>query len=178
MNREAHGKAFLEFVSRNTEKLKRALAKNVTYDRDLLEDIFGETVIKIYDSITVKGKRIHDFESFFYISSRNNYNDARRKAGRMKAAYAAASSEGDEWSLPCMLEVKEDLAGRFTTEESELFLDYMWAKLSEPGRLCYRDYAQRHGLSGRMVERTVSGIKKHLREKYNGIYQQAEEEGQ
>lgn len=70
---EEKANEFLEYVSQNMELLKNNLKKNITYNEDIFDDSFNETILKIYESILKNGTNIKDYKHYFYISSKWNY---------------------------------------------------------------------------------------------------------
>lgn len=66
---EQHGRDFLDFVAKNEKRLKKNLRKNITYDEDLFEDAYQNTILKVYDKI-MSGTYIDDFENYFFIASK------------------------------------------------------------------------------------------------------------
>ena len=82
MSNEEHGKEFLEYVARNEKRLKKNLRKNITYNPDLFDDVYQETILKVHSAI-MNGTRIDDFEQYFFIASKfcyiNEQNKERKK---------------------------------------------------------------------------------------------------
>ena len=70
---ELKGQQFLNYVGQNIKRLKKNLKKNITYDDGLFDDVFQESIIKIYDSIVKNNKDVGDYEKYFFISSKFNY---------------------------------------------------------------------------------------------------------
>lgn len=70
---EIHAKEFLDFIANNQELIRKNLRKNITYNEDLFEDVISESIIKVYDYIIRKKKKIDDFEQFFFIVSKRLY---------------------------------------------------------------------------------------------------------
>ena len=46
---ELKGQQFLNYVGQNIKRLKKNLKKNITYDDGLFDDVFQESIIKIYE---------------------------------------------------------------------------------------------------------------------------------
>lgn len=84
MDNEKHGREFLNFVASNMERLKKNLRKNITFDDDIFDDVFQNTIIKVYNAIE-KGLVIKDYEQYFFIASKFEYiNTDNKKKGRLK----------------------------------------------------------------------------------------------
>lgn len=82
MSNEEHGQEFLKFVAENEQRLKNNLRKNITYDEDIFDDVFQETILRVHSAI-MNGTRIDDFEQYFFIASKfcyiNEQNKERKK---------------------------------------------------------------------------------------------------
>jgi len=68
-------------VAKNEKRLKRNLRKNITYDPYIFDDVFQDSIIKVYDSI-MNGTVIEDFEKYFFIASKFSYFNADNKNKR------------------------------------------------------------------------------------------------
>lgn len=73
---------FLQFIADNDKQLRQAVKKNITYDEELFEDVFSDTVIKCYDKI-IEGHEIEDFKNYFFIACKFNYINAQAKKRKM-----------------------------------------------------------------------------------------------
>lgn len=82
MSNEEHGQEFLQYVAKNEARLKRNLKKNITYNPDLFNDVFQDSIIKVYNAI-MNGTVVDDFEQYFFIASKfcyiNEQNKERKK---------------------------------------------------------------------------------------------------
>lgn len=78
MTNDEHGQEFLQFVAKNEARLKKNLRKNITYNPDLFDDVFQDSIVKVYNAIE-KGARIKDFEQYFFIASKFCYINADNK---------------------------------------------------------------------------------------------------
>lgn len=81
MSNEQHAQEFLEYVAKNEKRLKRNLRKNITYDPYIFDDVFQDSILKVYDSI-MNGTVIEDFEKYFFIASKFSYFNADNKNKR------------------------------------------------------------------------------------------------
>ena len=78
MSNEKHAKEFLEYVAKNEKRLKKNLRKNITYNEEIFDDVYQDTILKVYDSI-MNGTVIEDFEKYFFIASKFSYFNADNK---------------------------------------------------------------------------------------------------
>lgn len=81
MSNEQHAQEFLEYVAKNEKRLKKNLRKNITYNPYIFDDVFQDTILKVYDSI-MNGTVIDDFEKYFFIASKFSYFNADNKNKR------------------------------------------------------------------------------------------------
>ena len=81
MSSDEHAQEFLEYVAKNEKRLKKNLRKNITYNEELFDDVFQDSIIKVYDSI-MNGTIIEDFEKYFFIASKFTYFNADNKNKR------------------------------------------------------------------------------------------------
>lgn len=78
MSNEQHAREFLEYVAKNEKRLKKNLRKNITYNPEFFDDVFQDTILKVYDSI-MRGTVISDFEKYFFIASKFQYINVDNK---------------------------------------------------------------------------------------------------
>lgn len=70
---EQKAQDFLNYIAKNEHVLKTALAKNITYDKDIFDDVFNDTIIKVYNSILKNGTDVTDYKNYFFISLKWQY---------------------------------------------------------------------------------------------------------
>lgn len=81
MSNEEHASEFLKYVAKNEKRLKKNLKKNITFNPLIFDDVFQDTILKVYDSI-MNGTIIEDFEKYFFIASKFSYFNADNKNKR------------------------------------------------------------------------------------------------
>lgn len=182
---EKHGRDFLEFVANNMERLKKNLRKNITYDEDIFDDVFQNTIIKVYNAIE-KGLVIKDFEQYFFIASKFEYinqDNARKKrlknddrdilsdisSGIIQDIFY---SDDDEWKERELKNDKinelfkflsERLNEVFTPVETDIFLIYYRLK-SEKAGISYKKMASITEKSVGEITQIIQKIKKFIRQ--------------
>lgn len=87
INTMTEGERFLNYVAANTKRLKNNLRKNITYDPNIFEDVFNETILNVYDYLKRTNRVIKDFEQFFFICSKNKYIQEDNKERARKEAF-------------------------------------------------------------------------------------------
>jgi len=72
-NNEIKAREFLDYVVEHEKELKYSLAKNITFNKDIFEDVFSETILKVYNSILKNGTDVSDFKNYFFTSLKWTY---------------------------------------------------------------------------------------------------------
>lgn len=173
---EERGRKFLQFVGENESRLRANLAKNVTFDRDLFEDVFSYTIIRVYDSILSKKVEVKDFEQYFFMASRNNYIKQQERRRKRSMRHTGINGLGDfpeEKEPPSAIslhQMREATEQRFGKRWSDIFFDYMALKSSR--RINYKEYAGSLGIPTYHLSRTCINIKRFLNQIYYGLDKQ------
>ena len=76
---------FYDYLSHNDQKIRREIRKNITYDPELFDDVYNDTVIKVADAITDRHKQIEDIRYYFFISCKQNYINAQNRLRKSRA---------------------------------------------------------------------------------------------
>ena len=182
MSNEEHGQEFLQFVAANEERLKKNLRKNITYNPDIFDDVFQDSIIKVYNAIE-KGARIKDFEQYFFIASKFCYINADNKVkNRMKQDDREIfpdidqderfAEEDNGW------QIKEDRNNRinelmrylskrlnevFSPRECDIFLIYYRLK-SEKAGVSYKKLAKILETDVKEVTNIIQKIKSYIKQ--------------
>lgn len=175
---EKHGRDFLSYVAENEKKLKRNLAKNITYNPDIFEDVFNDTIVKVYTAITEKNTYIANFEQYFFMASKwvyvaeddktrrreknaeRNYFDDPTNDNVIADDYDTESREDD---INNMLDaIGEVLTIRYTKKEIEIFFEYYRNKLIS--RSGYKQIAAKYNLKAKEATEIVKGCAALLKE--------------
>lgn len=169
MTPEEKARDFLDYIGRHEERLRHNLAKNVDWDRELFENTFQDTVIRIHDAILRNDPDIGNYETYFYKASRKRYQTLTKKRRFRRSKELPLEDNRDEEKKAeeepaSVAELKELIVQQFGSEAAELFLDYMGRKVT--GRVSYRDYGLETGIRSITVKDTVTYIREYLRKKY------------
>lgn len=182
MTNVEHGQAFLDFVAKNEARLKKNLRKNITYNPDIFDDAFQESIIKVYNAIE-NGARIKDFEQYFFIASKFCYINADNKMkNRMKNDDREIFGEIDNderfAEYDKSWEVKEERNNRinelmkylsqrlnevFSPRECDIFLIYYRLK-SEKAGVSYKKLARILEIDVKEVTNIIQKVKAFVRE--------------
>lgn len=170
MTPEEKAKDFLSYIGRHEERLKHNLAKNVTYDRDIFENAFQDTVIRIHDAILRNNPDIRDYEHYFFTASRKWYitlsNRGREESRRhVRGERNGGETEPEPYSEPASVEeVRQLIEAQFGENVATLFLDYLSSKVR--GRTSYARYGAEVGIPSADVGSVVKYVRQYLRKKY------------
>lgn len=182
MTNEEHGQEFLEFVAKNEARLKKNLQKNVTYNPDIFDDAFQESIIKVYNAIE-NGARIKDFEQYFFIASKFCYINVDNKVkARQKTddrdAYVSIDEDERFAEYDNAWQIKEDRNERinelmkylsqrlnevFSPKEADIFLIYYRLK-SEKAGVSYKKLAKILEIDVKEVTNIIQRVKKWVKE--------------
>ena len=184
MTNKEHGDEFLKYVAENMERLKHNLRKNITYDPDIFDDSFQDSIIRVYNAI-MNGSRIDDFEQYFFITSKFDYivKDNKKK-NRLKnddsdllsdishgMLQDIFYSDDEDWKIK---EEKSDkinelfkflskrLNEEFSPAEADIFLIYYRLK-SEKAGVSYKKMAKITDKSVQEITNTIKTIKKFIK---------------
>ena len=181
MTNEEHGREFLEFVAKNEARLKKNLQKNITYNPDIFDDVFQESIIKVYSAIE-NGARIKDFEQYFFIASKFCYiNTDNKVKARQKSddrdAYVSIDEDERFAEYDNAWQIKEDRNERinelmkylsqrlnevFSPKEADIFLIYYRLK-SEKAGVSYKKLAKILEIDVKEVTNIIQRVKTYVK---------------
>lgn len=179
-NRTDLTKHFFEWISdkENISKARKALAKNTTFNPDIFDDVFQDTILKVYNSI-MNGNDVRDFKNYFFIALKFNYiiKDNQTKSKQKKIIRfdwedvdkydCVDESNVEELELKEQLEtmaygkLRIILTETFSKKEADLFLNYSLNK-AKNGLYSYKTVAPYFGMEATEVAKTILKIKKWL----------------
>jgi RNA polymerase sigma factor (sigma-70 family) len=182
MTNEEHGQEFLQFVAKNEARLKKNLQKNITYNPDIFDDVFQESIVKVYNAIE-NGARIKDFEQYFFIASKFCYiNTDNKVKARQKTddrdAYVSIDEDERFAEYDNAWQIKEDRNERinelmkylsqrlndvFSPKEADIFLIYYRLK-SEKAGVSYKKLAKILEIDVKEVTNIIQRVKKWVKE--------------
>lgn len=103
---EEKGAIFLQWVADNQGEMKKALRKNCTFDPDLFDDVFSETIINVHSTIVKNNREIDNIKNYFFLALKWKYQTRQNQ----KRKHQSATFTPDDW---------ESLGGLDDTEERE-----------------------------------------------------------
>lgn len=177
---------FLQYVAQNEKELKQAVKKNITNDRELFDDCFSETIIKVYNSISKNGTKIDNFKQYFFLACKFTFiyrqNKKRKEEAKAVRDFFDYNDfeddvEDSESKFKAITEalsiIKEDIKDKYGEFYSEVFFDYFMLKANQ--HISYKKLAAAKGISTRRVAEIINAIKKYISEseeiqKYKSIF--------
>lgn len=145
MSNEEKAKDFLNYIAHNEKELKYILAKNITYDKDIFDDVFNDTIIKVYNSILKNGTEVNDYKNYFFTSLKWTYVLADNRNKKYKS-----NSVRDYFDNNDMIEEETDEEERFTkiVDTIETIKDEIKAKYGEWYTTVFFEYYQSKSTEG------------------------------
>lgn len=168
---------FYDYISNNYEQSRYEVLKNVTYDEELFDDCYNDTVIKVANVIQA-GKQIDDIRYYFFISLKWNYINAQnRKRREQKRFTSVADDESHFTDTYEDVEYSEErynrvmrlwdyisarLESEFSPGEVDIYLIYY--KLKCTGRsLSYKKLSEITGIPVKEITNIIQRVKKFVR---------------
>jgi len=164
---------FLQYVANNTDELKAAVKKNITNDKELFDDCFSETIIKVYNSIAKNGTKIDDIKQYFFLACKFTffYRQNKKRKQESKAVRDffdyndfeddIEDSEAKFEAITTALDaIKEEIKNEYGEFNSEVFFDYYHLKANQ--HISYKKLAAAKGISTRRVAEIINAIKKYI----------------
>lgn len=175
---EEKGKVFLQWVADHQAEMKRALRKNCSYDPDIFDDVFTETVINVHSTIVKNNRHIDNIKNYFFLALKWQYQMRQNKKRKQQAdSYIPKDweqigglddpSERDEREEreadinDAISVMRECLVEEFGEEMTELFFSY-W-KQKTVGGASYSRLVENHPEPSK-AQRILFAMKKYVTE--------------
>lgn len=170
---EEKAKEFLEYIAKNEKELKRCLAKNVTYDKDIFDDVFADTIIKVYNTIVKNGTEIDNFKHYFYTALKWEYvlQDNRHKKYKNNQVRdyfdnndIIEETEDKEESFYNVVDTLEAIKSHISEKYGEwytaVFFEYYGEKTN--GGCSYKKLSAKLGISVKQIAQIIKTIKEFV----------------
>lgn len=168
---------FLHYIADNEKRLKYNLSKNITYNADIFDDVFQDTVVKCYDTIVKNNVMVDDFTRYFFIAAKWNYINTDNKTRRHKSVMNEIGTVkiDTEYFIDETEEVRarqmeidrryadmvDLLISEYGYQNTNMFLEYYTGK-TQGDRTSYKKIAQMFNLPHKTVAETIKGIHQFL----------------
>lgn len=175
MSNEEKAKDFLNYITQNEKELKYILAKNITYDKNIFDDVFNDTIIKVYNSILKNGTDVSDYKNYFFTSLKWTYVLADNRNKKYKN-----SSVRDYFDNNDMIEeetdeeerfekivdtievIKNEIKEKYGEWYTTVFFEYYQSKATEG--CTYNKLAAKLGISAKQIQMIIREIKQFVAE--------------
>ncbi len=175
MNNEDKAKDFLNYVAKNEKELKFILAKNVTYDKDIFDDVFNDTIIKVYNSILKNGTDVSDYKNYFFISMKWQYILQQNRHTKYKSSSVRdyfdnndiiIEEETEEERFEKIVDtieiIKNEIKEKYGEWYTTVFFEYYTCKATEG--CSYQKLAAKLGITVKQIQMIIQEIKKFVAE--------------
>lgn len=164
---------FWKYVTENEKQIKREVAKNITMDSELFDDVYQDTIVKVAEAIQ-NGKDVNDLRFYFFISFKNNYIQSQNKKRKEKKLLHydtsmlndildEAYSEERNTKINMLFDImREILEENFSERDVDIYTIYMKLK-SGRNRISYEKFAKIMDTDVKDITRTIQNVKNFVR---------------
>ncbi|MDE5790312.1 MAG: hypothetical protein K2H96_03675 [Muribaculaceae bacterium] len=175
---EEKGAMFLNWVAEHQGEMRKALKKNCTYDPDIFDDVFGETVLSVHSTIVKNNREIDNIKNYFFLALKWKYQTRQNQKRKQQSATFTPDDweslggldDGEEREAIEQREVsicdaltimRECLVEEFGEEMTELFFSY-WTQKTVGGA-SYQRVLEHHPEPNR-AQRILFEMKRYVSE--------------
>ena len=186
---EKHCNDFYQYIIRNEKQLKQEVRKNITYEEELFDEAYSDTIVKVANAILVNHKIIEDFRYYFFISFKQNFiqlQNKKRKIDKLKT-YGFKDCEGliienfdNELcfsSNRCLCNKHEEryeririlfkwladyLEEHFPPNEVDIYIVYYFLKVGK-NRVSYKKMADIYDVELKYITNVIQNIKRFVK---------------
>lgn len=162
---------FYDYITDNYEQSRHEVMKNITYDPDIFDDAYNDTVIKVANVIN-EGREIEDIRYYFFISLKWNYINMQNRKRRMLSRTTGVMPDGmldEEYSeerydkvMTLWDFISEKLERQFEPGEVDIYLIYYKLK-STGSSLSYKKLSDITGIPVKDITNIIQRIKGYVR---------------
>ena len=167
MTNEEHLQDFYNFLLQNDKRLRKNLKKNITYNAEYFDDAYDEAIMRVANAI-LRGRRIDDFEQYFFIASKFAYIKYDLKAKNDLKAYIPIGEydvEDEEYSeerdmkINKLIDFTQNVLERyFEGAEVDIFLIYYKLKCNKRG-ISYKKLADITSIPLQQITQIIKKLK-------------------
>lgn len=182
---ERKAREFLDYIANNIDLLKNNLRKNITYNEDIFDDCFNETIIKIYNSIVKNGTDVKDWKQYFFMASKWNYiiNDNKNKKKQEIEVrgifdnnnetidmYEEEKDENERYNktFDSLQRISDLITLKFSPLHTEVYMKYMMGKATKK-KTSYKSIATDFSMSVKDITTIINEVKNFLTENQETI---------
>lgn len=172
---EKHCNDFYQYIIRNEKQLKQEVRKNITYEQELFDEAYSDTIVKVANAILVNHKIIEDFRYYFFISFKQNFiqlQNKKRKIDKMKT-YGYKDCEGliiEDFDNEERYEririlfkwLADYLEQHFPPNEVDIYIVYYFLKVGK-NRVSYQKMADIYDVELKYITNVIQNIKRFVK---------------
>ena len=172
---EKHCNDFYQYIIRNEKQLKQEVRKNITYEEELFDEAYSDTIVKVANAILVNHKVIEDFRYYFFISFKQNFiqlQNKKRKIDKMKT-YGFKDCEGliiEDFNNEERYEririlfkwLADYLEQHFPPNEVDIYIVYYFLKVGK-NRVSYQKMADIYDVELKYITNVIQNIKRFVK---------------
>ena len=172
---EKHCNDFYQYIIRNENQLKQEVRKNITYEEELFDEAYSDTIVKVANAILVNHKIIEDFRYYFFISFKQNFiqlQNKKRKIDKMKT-YGYKDCEGliienfDNEERYDRIKIlfkwlSDYLEEHFPPNEVDIYIVYYFLKVGK-NRVSYKKMADIYDVELKYITNVIQNIKRFVK---------------
>ena len=172
---EKHCNDFYQYIIRNEKQLKQEVRKNITYEEELFDEAYSDTIVKVANAILVNHKIIEDFRYYFFISFKQNFiqlQNKKRKIDKMKT-YGYKDCEGliiEDFDNEERYEririlfkwLADYLEQHFPPNEVDIYIVYYFLKVGK-NRVSYQKMADIYDVELKYITNVIQNIKRFVK---------------
>ena len=172
---EKHCNDFYQYIIRNEKQLKQEVRKNITYEEELFDEAYSDTIVKVANAILVNHKIIEDFRYYFFISFKQNFiqlQNKKRKIDKMKT-YGFKDCEGliiEDYDNEERYEririlfkwLSDYLEEHFPPNEVDIYIVYYFLKVGK-NRVSYKKMADIYDVELKYITNVIQNIKRFVK---------------
>ena len=172
---EKHCNDFYQYIIRNEKQLKQEVRKNITYEEELFDEAYSDTIVKVANAILVNHKVIEDFRYYFFISFKQNFiqlQNKRRKIDKLKT-YGYKDCEGliiEDYDneerydrIRILFKWLSDyLEEHFPPNEVDIYIVYYFLKVGK-NRVSYKKMADIYDVELKYITNVIQNIKRFVK---------------
>lgn len=172
---EKHCNDFYQYIIRNEKQLKQEVRKNITYEEELFDEAYSDTIVKVANAILVNHKVIEDFRYYFFISFKQNFiqlQNKKRKIDKLKT-YGFKDCEGliiedfDNEERYDRIRIlfkwlSDYLEEHFPPNEVDIYIVYYFLKVGK-NRVSYKKMADIYDVELKYITNVIQNIKRFVK---------------
>lgn len=172
---EKHCNDFYQYIITHEKQLKQEVRKNITYEQELFDEAYSDTIVKVANAILVNHKVIEDFRYYFFISFKQNFiqlQNKKRKIDKMKT-YGFKDCEGliiEDFDNEERYEririlfkwLADYLEQHFPPNEVDIYIVYYFLKVGK-NRVSYKKMADIYDVELKYITNVIQNIKRFVK---------------